>query len=63
MHNEDAETKLVFNEVVGGGKCFAYSGTFYGLMIETQDSEGTYRDKFLVVEAITGLKKLICNKH
>ncbi|XP_027162306.1 cysteine proteinase inhibitor 4-like [Coffea eugenioides] len=62
-HNEKAGTKLVFIKVVGGVKWSAIAGTFYALQIETQDSKGTYRDKTLVVEAVTGHKKLIWYKH
>ncbi|KAL3519368.1 hypothetical protein ACH5RR_017517 [Cinchona calisaya] len=59
IHNQEAGTNLVFVNVVAAVNWNLVAATFYALTIKVNGPKGTHNGNALVVEAITGHKKLI----
>ncbi|CDP21243.1 unnamed protein product [Coffea canephora] len=62
-YNEEAGTKLVFMKVIACASWNLGVVTVYALLIQTQDSKGTYIDKAVAVDVTIIGKKLLWYKH
>lgn len=63
QYNLEAGTNLVFVKVIAAVVWNLDYGTVYALLIQTQDSKGTYTDKAVAVDIMLIGKKLPWYKH